>query len=70
VDVVVFNTARPSGAALERYEAENKEPLELGDLPPGCDVVMGPLWASEIARHDRRRLAYTIWSVLSNRLLA
>jgi len=25
---------------------------------------------SEIARHDRKRLAYAVWSVLSKRLLA
>jgi uncharacterized cofD-like protein len=69
VDVLVFNTARPSSAALERYAAEDKEPLALGDLPPGCETVMGELWSSEIARHDRRRLAYAIWSVLARRLL-
>jgi uncharacterized cofD-like protein len=69
IDVLVFNTARPSAAALERYAAEHKEPLSLGDLPAGCEVVAGELWSSEIARHDRRRLAYAIWSVLSRRLL-
>jgi uncharacterized cofD-like protein len=69
VDVLIFNTARPSAAALERYAAEHKQPLSLGDLPEGCEVVKGELWSSEIARHDRRRLAYAIWSVLARRLL-
>jgi hypothetical protein len=27
------------------------------------------LWCGDIARHDRLRLAYTVWSVLSQRLL-
>jgi hypothetical protein len=26
-------------------------------------------WCTEIARHDRRRLAFAVWSVLSQRLL-
>jgi hypothetical protein len=33
-------------------------------------LVGGEFWTSEIARHDRRRLAYAVWSVLSRRLLA
>jgi hypothetical protein len=33
-------------------------------------MVGGDFWTSEIARHDRLRLAYAVWSVLSERLLA
>ena len=69
VDVVVVNTAVPSDDALERYAAEHKEPLVLGDVPAGCEVVKGEFWQSPIARHDRRRLAYAVWSVLAQRLL-
>ena len=69
VDVVIANTSRPSPKALERYAAEHKTPLELGGLEPGIDVVLGPFWKSEIARHDRRRLSFAVWSVLSQRLL-
>lgn len=68
VDVVIVNTARP-GRSLERYAAEHKEPLELGEVPAGCEVVRGEFWCDEIARHDRRRLAYAIWGVLAQRLL-
>jgi uncharacterized cofD-like protein len=69
VDVAVVNTARPSPDALGRYAAEHKEPLEAGTAPPGCQFVAGEFWCKEIARHDRRRLAYTLWSVLSQRLI-
>lgn len=69
IDVVVFNTGRPTGDALARYAGEHKEPLELGEVPDGCAVASGEFWTRGIARHDRRRLAYTIWSVLSERLL-
>jgi hypothetical protein len=31
--------------------------------------VGGAFWTGEIARHDRKRLAYAVWSVLSGRLL-
>src|SRR5262245_20540634 len=44
VDVVIVNTARPSSATLERYAQEHKAPLELGDVPPGCEVVAGDFW--------------------------
>jgi hypothetical protein len=67
VDVVIVNSARPPGAALARYAAEHKAPLELGDMPSGCEVVSGPFWCGEIARHDRRRLAQAIWAVLARR---
>jgi hypothetical protein len=70
VDVVLFNTGRPSAAVLERYAAEHKQPLGAGSLPADCEVVCGDFWtAREIARHDRRRLAYAVWSVLARRLL-
>ena len=69
VDVVIANDARPSEEAVRRYAAENKEPLALGHLDPSIDAVHGRFWCTEIARHDRRRLAFAVWSVLSERLL-
>ena len=69
IDVVVVNTARPPGVALARYADEHKAPLELGDMPSGCEVVSGAFWYGEIARHDRRRLAQAVWAVLARRLL-
>ncbi len=69
VDVVIANTGRPSFDGLMRYVAEHKEPLELGALPPECEVVTGEFWCTEIARHHRRRLSFAVWSVLSERLL-
>ena len=69
VDVVIVNTARPSTATLARYADEDKAPLELGDVPQGCEVVAGDFWCHEIARHDRRRLAQAVWAVLARRLL-
>jgi hypothetical protein len=52
-----------------RYAAEHKQPQELGDLDPGIERVLGRFWCTEIARHDRRRLSFAVWSVLSHRLL-
>jgi uncharacterized cofD-like protein len=69
VDVVMVNTARPSDAVLQSYARENKKPLEAGDLPPHCEMLGGEFWTGDIARHDRLRLAYALWSVLSKRLL-
>jgi uncharacterized cofD-like protein len=69
VDVVIMNSKWPSGRVLERYALEHKAPLAPGDLPSHCEPVGGELWSGEIARHDRLRLAYTVWSVLSRRLL-
>jgi hypothetical protein len=69
VDVVLFNTARPSAEILASYEREQKRPLDRGQLPAGTEVVEGDFWCTEIARHDRRRLSYAVWSVLSKRLL-
>jgi uncharacterized cofD-like protein len=69
VDVVIVNTGRPSEQALARYAAEHKEPLAPGDIPPGCELVTGDFWTGEIARHDRRRLAYAVWGILARRIL-
>jgi hypothetical protein len=69
VDVVVFNTRLPDADALARYEREDKRPLQLGPLPHGTELVEGGFWCTDIARHDRRRLSYAVWSVLSQRLL-
>ena len=65
----MINTARPKPAVLERYALERKQPLEAGRLPSHCEMVGGEFWTGEIARHDRLRLAFAIWSVLSRRLL-
>jgi uncharacterized cofD-like protein len=70
VDVVIANTGRPSRESLDRYAAEHKEPLELGDIDESVEKVLGRFWCTEIARHDRRRLAFAVWSVLSARLLS
>jgi hypothetical protein len=69
VDVVIVNTGRPSPEVVERYAAEHKRPLELGEVGPETEKVLGHFWSSQIARHDRRRLAFAVWSVLSSRLL-
>jgi uncharacterized cofD-like protein len=70
VDVVITNMKWPSPAVLGRYALEHKEPLAPGQLPDHCQLVGGEFWTGDIARHDRRRLAYTVWSVLSERLLS
>jgi uncharacterized cofD-like protein len=69
VDVVIANDGRPSVTAVTKYAAEHKEPLPLGHLDPSIEPVLGAFWSTEIARHDRRRLAFAVWSVLSQRLL-
>jgi uncharacterized cofD-like protein len=69
VDVVITNEVWPSPRVLERYATEHKEPLRTGVLPAHCEQVGGAFWSGEIARHDRLRLAYAIWTVLSRRLL-
>jgi uncharacterized cofD-like protein len=69
VDVVITNSGGPSADAVRRYAAERKEPLDLGRLGPETEPVSGQFWCSEIARHDRRRLAFAVWAVLSQRLL-
>jgi uncharacterized cofD-like protein len=70
VDVVITNTVWPAAPVLERYAHEHKQPLLPGNLPKHCDAVGGEFWTGEIARHDRLRLAYTLWAILSRRLLA
>jgi uncharacterized cofD-like protein len=69
VDVVIANEGRPSADVLARYAAEHKEPLEVGTLPEGCELVTGEFWRSDIACHHRQRLSYAVWSVLSRKLL-
>jgi uncharacterized cofD-like protein len=69
VDVVITNTSWPSPQILARYAGEHKEPLAPGSLPDHCELVGGEFWTGDIARHDRPRLAYAVWSVLSERLL-
>lgn len=68
VDVVVHNTAGPSAEVLERYAAEHKRPLELGTLPEACELIEGDFWLDNIARHDRRRIAYAVGLALGRRL--
>ncbi|MBM3819405.1 MAG: YvcK family protein [Acidimicrobiia bacterium] len=70
VDVVIANTGGPSPDAVRRYAAEHKEPLELGTLTGETEPVLGQFWCTEIARHDRRRLSFAVWTVLSQRLLS
>ena len=69
VDVLIANEGQPSQEAVARYHAEDKHPLPIGALDRGTEVVIGEFWRSEIARHDRQRLSYAVWSVLSHRLL-
>ncbi|MDP2319989.1 MAG: YvcK family protein [Acidobacteriota bacterium] len=69
VDVVIANEGQPSADAVAKYAAEHKHPLAIGPLPAGTEVVTGEFWRSEMARHDRQRLSYAVWSVLSRRLL-
>ena len=69
VDVVIVNTGHPGEELLARYADEHKEPLPVGDVPDGCEVITGEFWQGAFARHTRRRLAYAVWGVLSQRLL-
>jgi uncharacterized cofD-like protein len=69
IDVVITNTKWPNTKVLHRYALENKEPLSPGNLPEHCEVVGGEFWTGDIARHDRLRIAYAVWSVLARRLL-
>jgi uncharacterized cofD-like protein len=69
VDVVIVDSSTPSQATLGRYLEEHKRPLERGNIPSSCEVVEGAFWSSDIARHDRRRLAQAVWAVLAKRLL-
>ena len=70
VDVVMVNTGRPPDAVLARYAGEHKAMLPVGEVPEWCEVIEADFWWREIARHDRWRLAYAVWSVLSRKLLA
>ena len=65
-DGVLGNEGWPSNEALSQYASENKELLEVGDMPVGCEVIVGKFWQGPIARHARRRLSYAVWSVLAN----
>jgi uncharacterized cofD-like protein len=69
VDVVMVNGGRPTDGVLARYEAEHKAMLPTGDVPAGCEIIEADFWLREIARHDRWRLAYAVWSVLARKLL-
>lgn len=68
VNVVIVNTGGPSAEAVMRYAVEHKQPLELGTLDPETELVLGRFWCTEIARHDRRRLSFAVWAVLSQHL--
>jgi uncharacterized cofD-like protein len=68
IDAVIFNEGRPSAEVLARYAEEQKHPLELGSLPASCTLVSGRFWRTEIARHDRPRLAHALWAVLATNL--
>src|SRR5712691_4466997 len=68
IDVVITNTKWPSTDVLGRYSLEHKQPLAPGELPAHCELVGGEFWKGEIARHDRLRLAYATWAVLSRLL--
>jgi uncharacterized cofD-like protein len=70
IDVVIINTRWPSPQVLARYAVEHKEPLAPGQLPSHCEIIGGEFWTGDIARHNRLRLAYAVWTVLSRRLLA
>jgi len=69
VDAVVHNATGPSEDVLARYAAEEKRPLELGELPAGTELIEGDFWQDEIARHGRRRLAAAVWLALGKKLL-
>ena len=44
-------------------------PPDTTDLTAASAESGGSFWTGEIARHNRARLAYAVWSVLSRRLL-
>jgi len=69
IDAMVFNVEAPGEDVLWRYAREAKAPLELGDVPEGCEVISGGFWRGSIARHDRARLRAVIWAALAERLL-
>ena len=69
VDVVIANNTNPAQEVMVRYALEHKELLPVGNVPDGCQLVTGDFWQGRIARHERRRLAYAVWTVLAQRLL-
>jgi uncharacterized cofD-like protein len=69
VDAIVFNSEPPEPGVLERYAAEHKLPLPLGDVPSGCEVIAGGFWRRSIARHARGRLRSAVWTALAKGLL-
>jgi uncharacterized cofD-like protein len=69
IDAVVFNVVPPREDVLWRYAREHKAPLELGELPAGCEVIEAGFWRGSIARHDRGRLRSAVWAALAKRLL-
>ena len=68
IDAVVFNVEPPPEDVLWRYASEQKSPLELGQLPSGCELIAGGFWRGSIARHDRARLRSAVWAALAERL--
>ena len=66
---MIVDSSTPLKSTLDRYLEEHKRPLARGDIPSSCEIVEGEFWTSEIARHDRRRLAQAVWAVLAKRLL-
>jgi hypothetical protein len=70
IDVLVFNSEPPpDSSVLDRYAAEHKMPLPLGDVPRDCEVISGSFWRRPIARHARGRLRSAVWTALAKRLL-
>ena len=69
MDVIIANENGTSPDVLAGYAVEHKSPLPIGDVDPECQLVVGQFWRKDIARHDRRRLSFAVWSVLSERLL-
>jgi uncharacterized cofD-like protein len=69
IDAVVVNVVPPSENVLWQYAREHKHPLQLGNLPAGCEVIEGGFWTGTIARHDRARLRSAVWAALAARLL-
>ena len=68
IDVVIFNSEPPSDEVLERYAAEHKAPLALGNVPATCQRIEGAFWRRPIARHDRSRLRAAVWAALVDQL--
>ena len=70
VDVVITNVRWPSPKMLGPLRARAQGTARRSaTCRTTAKSVGGEFWTSEIARHDRLRLAYAVWSVLSRRLL-